>query len=195
MYDIDPDTFEVMDVKVYTTNMSDPNFQTTPTWELYYSARDPYGPLVPSLTASASLSPAFWHNLTEVFTSNDTAFQMYNTFLSRDGAVAACDDICKNITICGLRAMRAENNCNVVTPGNQFIVRNIGNPVVSSHVYDFDCEGTGIGHIMQTLNLQLSSSSISSESVAGLRKRLELIVPFVMVNAIASNELPIASRP
>lgn len=80
-------------------------------WELYYSARDTYGPLVPSLTESEPLSPAFWHNLTEVFVSNDTAFQMYNTFLSRGGAVAACTDTCKTAAICGMRAMRAENSC------------------------------------------------------------------------------------
>jgi len=164
-------------VKVYTTNMSDPSFQTTPTWELYYSARDTYGPLVPSLTASDSLGPAFWHNLTEVFSLNDTAFQMYNTFLSRDGAVTACDGACKNTTICGLRAMRAENNCNVVTPGNQFVKRDVWNPMMSSRVYDVECEGTGIRHIMQTLNVQLSSSSISSERITELRKRLEPIVP------------------
>jgi sphingomyelin phosphodiesterase len=88
------------------------------TWELYYSARNTYGPLVSSLTAVDSLSPAFWHNLTEVFFMNDTAFQMYNTFLSRGGAVVACDDACKKITICGLQAMRAEDNC------------------VSVHIYD-----------------------------------------------------------
>lgn len=109
-------------------NMSDPTFQTTRTpivalnlyiwltpstaiWELYYSARDTYGPLVPSLKANQSLSPAFWHNLTEVFVANETAFQMFNTFKSRDGAVASCDSTCQNSTICQLRAMRAEDNC------------------------------------------------------------------------------------
>lgn len=175
MYDVDPDTFEVVDIKVYTTNMSDPSFQTTPTWELYYSARETYGPLVPSLTATDSLSPAFWHNLTEVFAKNETAFQTYNTFLSRDGAVVACDDTCRNTTICGLRAMRAENNCNVVTPGINFSRRHVRTPATAGRVYDLGCEGSGIGHIIQKLNIYLSSTSISSEITAALRKRLESV--------------------
>ncbi|KIM91286.1 hypothetical protein PILCRDRAFT_507 [Piloderma croceum F 1598] len=175
MYDVDPDTFEVVDIKVYTTNMSDPSFQTTPTWELYYSARDTYGPLVPSLTATESLSPAFWHNLTEVFAKNESAFQIYNTFLSRDGAVVACDDTCRNTTICGLRAMRAENNCNVVMPGINFSRRHVRAPATAGRVYDLGCEGSGVGNIMQKLNVYLSSTSISSEITAALRKRLESI--------------------
>ena len=85
--------------------------QGTATWELYYSARETYGPLVPSLAANQPLSPAFWHNLTEVFVANETAFQIYNTFKSRDGAVSSCDAACQNSTICQLRAMRAEDNC------------------------------------------------------------------------------------
>ncbi|KAJ6526013.1 sphingomyelin phosphodiesterase [Mycena capillaripes] len=110
VYDIDPDTYEVMDSSIYFTNASDAHFQVNPKWSLYYSARETYGPLV-GLARSAPLSPAFWHNLTEVFERNETAFQMYNTFISRGGAVRACDANCKNTTICDLRAFRAENNC------------------------------------------------------------------------------------
>ncbi|KZP28597.1 sphingomyelin phosphodiesterase [Athelia psychrophila] len=159
MYDVDPDTFELMDVKVYTTNMSDPSYQNNPTWELYYSARETYAPLVPSLSANQSLSPAFWHNLTEVFASNDTAFQMYNTFKSRDGAVESCVGSCQNTTICGMRAMRSENNCGVVTPG--LPSRRSLEPLMSaSHGYDMDCEGAGIGHIMKKMTSQTSPGSV-----------------------------------
>jgi sphingomyelin phosphodiesterase len=75
----------------------------TAIWELYYSARDTYDPLVPNLTESEPLSPTFWHILTEIFASSDTAFQVYNTFLSRGGVVAACTDACKTaaIVVCG----------------------------------------------------------------------------------------------
>lgn len=83
----------------------------TAQWGLYYSARDAYGPLVPSLGQNDSLSPSFWHNVTEAFSSNDTAFQTYNTFMSRGLKVPACDADCKKTTICGLQAMRAEDNC------------------------------------------------------------------------------------
>ncbi|KAI0311070.1 sphingomyelin phosphodiesterase [Amylostereum chailletii] len=132
IYDVDPDTFEVIDAKVFsstylpvaspsrgyhihrtlhTANISDPSFQTGPTWELYYSARDTWGPLVGNLGPSDPLNASFWHKLTEVFETNETAFQLYNTHLSRGGRVTACTDDCKTATICDLRAARSENNC------------------------------------------------------------------------------------
>ncbi|KAJ7679351.1 sphingomyelin phosphodiesterase [Mycena polygramma] len=141
VYEIDPDTFEVMDSSVYFTNTSDPNFQVDPKWSLYYSARQTYGPLV-GLSPSEPLSPAFWHNLTEVFQQNDTAFQMYNTFISRGGAVGVCDAACKNNTICDLRAFRSENNCDTPTPG--FSLRRRGGG--ASHESE-SCEGTGMAHL------------------------------------------------
>ncbi|KAG6825767.1 hypothetical protein H0H93_000330, partial [Arthromyces matolae] len=69
------------------------------------------------LGATESLGPAFWHRVTELFESNDAAFQQYNTFLNRGYDVPSCDADCKALTICGLRALRAENNCQVSTPG------------------------------------------------------------------------------
>ncbi|KAJ7767552.1 sphingomyelin phosphodiesterase [Mycena olivaceomarginata] len=130
LYEIDPDTFEVMDASVIFTK-----------WGLYYSARDTYGPLV-GLAPTEPLSPAFWHNLTEVFATNETAFQMFNTFLSRGGAVGACDSDCKNTTICDMRAFRSENNCDTPAPG--FSLRR--RAAIVPH--DFDaCEGTGLAQI------------------------------------------------
>ena len=84
------------------------------------------------------------------------------------------------------------NQQNVVTPGADFIRRHVGDPATSSRVYNLDCEGSGIGYIMQNLNIRLSSSSVrfnsidhdayflmfhqvSSEITAVLRKRLEII--------------------
>ncbi|KAJ7115438.1 sphingomyelin phosphodiesterase [Mycena epipterygia] len=116
VYEIDPDTFEVMDASVIFTNTSDPAFQIKPEWGLYYSARQTYGPLV-GLAPTEPLSPAFWHNLTEVFAVNNTALQMFNTFISRGGAVTACDAACAVTTICDMRALRSEDNCDTPTPG------------------------------------------------------------------------------
>ncbi|KAJ7218470.1 hypothetical protein GGX14DRAFT_595008 [Mycena pura] len=125
-YDIDPDTFEMMDASVFLTNVSDPNFQVTRAsarqahrpqpaeWGIFYSARATYGPLV-GIAPGEPLSPAFWHNLTDVIAANDTAFhgQLFNTFISRDGMVTPCDAAsgCVNTTICDMRALRSENNC------------------------------------------------------------------------------------
>ncbi|KAJ6560941.1 sphingomyelin phosphodiesterase [Mycena sp. CBHHK59/15] len=149
VYEIDPDTFEVMDASVVFTNTSDANFQTNPQWGLYYSARATYGPLV-GLSPRSSLSPAFWHNLTEVFAANATAFQLFNTFLSRGGAVTPCDADCANTTICDMRAFRSENNCDTPTPGFS-IRRRAGG---GSRVAD-ECEGTGISHLLSRMVLSV----------------------------------------
>ncbi|KAJ7302571.1 hypothetical protein DFH08DRAFT_988982 [Mycena albidolilacea] len=95
-----------------TTNISEPSFQVRSQWGLYYSARETYGPLV-GLSPNEPLSPAFRQNLTEVFAANKTAFQMFNTFISRGGAVTACDapSGCQNTTICDMRAFRSQDNC------------------------------------------------------------------------------------
>ncbi|KAJ7716970.1 sphingomyelin phosphodiesterase [Mycena maculata] len=145
VYSIDPDTYEVMDASVFFTNASTPQFQINPQWGLFYSARETYGPLV-GLSPSEPLTPAFWHNLTEVFATNETAFQMYNTFLTRGGAVVPCDAACQNTTICDLRAFRAQNNCDVPTPG--FSLRRRGGGVL--HETEA-CEGIGIAHIMSNM--------------------------------------------
>ncbi|KAL4255855.1 Sphingomyelin phosphodiesterase [Pleurotus pulmonarius] len=116
LYDVDLDTYEIMDVRVYFTNISDPSFQSKPQWDLYYSARDSYGPLV-NLQPGQPLNPAFWHGLTEAFRANETAFQLFNTRISRGGAVSPCDASCKNVTICDMSAFRSENNCDSPTPG------------------------------------------------------------------------------
>jgi sphingomyelin phosphodiesterase len=57
----------------YIANMSDQTYQTDgPTWTKYYSVKEAYGPLVnpPVTDTSVELTPKFWHNLTEVLSSN-----------------------------------------------------------------------------------------------------------------------------
>ncbi|KAJ7153823.1 sphingomyelin phosphodiesterase [Mycena filopes] len=148
LYDVDPDTFEVMDAKVIFTNISDPTFQTSPKWGLYYSARETYGPLVGGLPRTEPLSPAFWHNLTEVFAANDTIFQTtFNTFISRGGMVTACDESCRNTTVCDMRAFRSENNCDTPTPGFSLRKR------ASASHDSGECEGIGLAHILARMVL------------------------------------------
>lgn len=67
--------------------------------------------MTPPLPASAPLNPAFWHNLTEVFANNASAFAIFNDFIGRGADVAICDDDCRAVTVCDMRALRAENNC------------------------------------------------------------------------------------
>ncbi|KAI0732101.1 sphingomyelin phosphodiesterase [Fomitopsis betulina] len=110
VYDIDPDSYEIMDVKSYYTNLSDPHYQLKPTWQLLYSAREDYAPLVPSLPLNAPLTPAFWHNLTDVYYKNDTAFQTYIAHKHRGWEFVRnpCVGACKDGTLCEMRTLRAD---------------------------------------------------------------------------------------
>lgn len=80
-------------------------------WEQEYSARDTYGPAIGGWPANQSLNPAFWHQVTEAFETNDALFQQYISLKTRGVGVTPCTGTCKTTTICNLRALRAENGC------------------------------------------------------------------------------------
>ncbi|KAK6429923.1 hypothetical protein LTR95_013926 [Oleoguttula sp. CCFEE 5521] len=122
VYTVDPVTFGVLDVTVYSTSLEAATYQTSPVWTKYYSAKEAYGPLVspPVTAASAELTPAFWHNLTAVFQSNDAVFQQYNARKSRGWNVPSCDAACKAKSVCQLKAAEAQYNCASVSAGINF---------------------------------------------------------------------------
>ncbi|KKK25569.1 hypothetical protein AOCH_000093 [Aspergillus ochraceoroseus] len=151
VYTVDPVTFGVLDMTAYIANMSASTYQSAgPVWEKYYSVKEAYGPLVtPALTDStAELTPAFWHNLTEVFADNSTAFDEYYARKSRGWDVASCTGTCVTDEICMLRAAEAQYNCITVTPGLQFSKRDA---VSGGHAHDGECEGSGVKKIFQKL--------------------------------------------
>jgi sphingomyelin phosphodiesterase len=119
VYSVDPVTFAVLDATTYIANMDDPSFQTSgPKWTKYYSAKDTYGPLVPTPPgANDELTPAFWHNVTEAFKDDDSAFQGYVSKKSRGWNVDQCNGECKDDTICQLQAGRSQDNCFVPSIG------------------------------------------------------------------------------
>jgi len=121
VYSVDPVTFGVLDMTEYYTSLEASGYQTSgPTWSKYYSAKETYGPLVGVTSETAELTPAFWHDLTAVFESNDTAFQEYYARKSRGWDVSTCDSDCKTDEICQLRAAESQYNCVTVTPGIDF---------------------------------------------------------------------------
>ncbi|KJK83208.1 hypothetical protein H634G_01337 [Metarhizium anisopliae BRIP 53293] len=127
VYDVDAETFQVIDAKTYIADMDDQSFQTSgPTWKQYYSAKEAYSEIVePRLTEpKADLSPAFWHNVTVAFENNQTAFDLYMTRKSRGWqADKQCTEMCRQTEICALRAGRAQDNCWVPTAGVHFSKR------------------------------------------------------------------------
>lgn len=141
-------------------------------WKVEYSARDIYGGAIGGWPATESLNPAFWHTVTEAFATNDTVFQLYNSFKNRGFDVAVCDGDCRTETICNLRAMRAENNCvcfilnripypilihiqDIVTPGLNF--RKRSSPPNEAGAYMDHCEGTGLGHVISLITNKIVS--------------------------------------
>ncbi|KAJ6441250.1 sphingomyelin phosphodiesterase [Purpureocillium lavendulum] len=130
VYDVDPETFAVLDATTYIADMSNATFQSKggPTWTKYYSARDAYGPLVsPPLAAGAELSPAFWHNVTDAFESKTDNFDAYMARKSRGWrADSKCRGDCMKQEICQLRAGRSQDNCFVPKPGVHFSKRDGG---------------------------------------------------------------------
>ncbi|KAH8113916.1 sphingomyelin phosphodiesterase [Phellopilus nigrolimitatus] len=173
VYDVDPDTYDIMDAKVYIANMSEPSYQVEPKWEFYYSARASYGPLVASVTPgpyanqsglspSTPLDAAFWHRLTEVFAANDTTFKYYIDHMTRSAPIPhgrrECGEKCRNTTICDIRAMRAENSC-YKQGKSEIIVPGPGDRISSEPGSEFEseldahnaCEGSALPTIMRRL--------------------------------------------
>ncbi|CAA7268234.1 unnamed protein product [Cyclocybe aegerita] len=158
VYDVDPDTYEVMDSRTFVSDLADPDFQTFPVWKQEYSARETYGPAIGGWPATQSLNPSFWHRVTDAFVSNDALFQTFNAFKTRGVNVSPCTGACKTNTVCNLRALRAENGCHPITPGLNFrrdgdedededeevSIENLR--LRASHI-DNHCEGVGMRHI------------------------------------------------
>ncbi|KAL7937255.1 Metallo-dependent phosphatase-like protein [Trichoderma chlorosporum] len=120
VYDVDPETFGVLDSTTYIADMTNADFQTTgPVWTKLYSAKETYGSqLSPPVTdPTVELTPAFWHNVTDLFEANSNAFNQYISLKSRNWNVASCTGDCETQELCQLRAGRSENNCVVPSIG------------------------------------------------------------------------------
>lgn len=138
VYDVDPETFAVLDATTYMADMDDDSFQTSgPVWKKYYSAKETYGAaLSPPVTeGSAELSPGFWHNVTAAFEANTTLFDEYLSRKSRGWKAEECRDDCMKQEICQLRAGRSQDNCFTPKPGVHFSKRDVAH----SHGEHDDC--------------------------------------------------------
>ncbi|KAJ3501558.1 hypothetical protein NLJ89_g9283 [Agrocybe chaxingu] len=147
VYDVDPDTYEVMDSRTLISDMSDPDFQVFPVWKQEYSARSTYGPAIGGWPPHQPLSPAFWHKVTQAFEKDDTLFQKYHKLKTPGGKITPCEGDCKKETICNMRAMRAENGCHPAKPGFNFERRDDDNSTSGHSHLDNHCEGIGLSHI------------------------------------------------
>ncbi|EAU89491.1 sphingomyelin phosphodiesterase [Coprinopsis cinerea okayama7 len=168
VYDVDPDTYEIVDVKVYRTDISSPEFHVEPVWELTYSARETYGPFV-GLEPQDSLGPAFWHRLTEAFERDDALFDVYRRFKRAVSDAGPCDAECKRVSICDMRALRVENICTVSKIGVNFRRDLEGGQDDHAEVED-ECEGPGFNFFFRA-----AAERLTDEDMEVLRKELEAI--------------------
>ncbi|KAF9449018.1 sphingomyelin phosphodiesterase [Macrolepiota fuliginosa MF-IS2] len=152
IYDVDPDTYEIMDSRAFISNLTDPIFQTNPQWEQYYSARQVYSPAIPGgWPANASLSAVFWHKVTEAFEKDDALFQKFLELKTRgfDMEVCAPGD-CKTNAICALRGGRSEDNCHVAQAGLN-LRRGFGYIREESRHAPNQCEGAHLGTVFSQM--------------------------------------------
>lgn len=171
VYSVDPVTFGVLDFTVYYANISDPTYQTAgPQWQKLYSIKETYGAALGYTDAAAELTPAFWHNVTALFESDDAVFQEYIARKTRDyGTASTCTGDCKTTEICQLRAAQAQYNCGTVSFGINLKKTkhrrdlNETAPVVVSHD-DHACESSTVAPVM--------ASIYSDEGIDALRSAL-----------------------
>ncbi|KAF7719104.1 Uncharacterized protein PECH_001948 [Penicillium ucsense] len=118
VYEIDPETYAVMDYTQYIANITDPSFQANPVWIPYYSAKKDYGStLSPSPPDTAELTPAFWHNITVAMEKDPSVFDSYWARRTRGYKVPSCSADCQRTQICALRGADAQHSCVKRTPG------------------------------------------------------------------------------
>ncbi|RDA91314.1 hypothetical protein CP533_1579 [Ophiocordyceps camponoti-saundersi (nom. inval.)] len=165
VYEIDPETYGVLDSITYVADMTDPAFKSKPRWTKLYSAKEAYGPKVnpPVTDPKEELTPAFWHNLTEAMEADDDLFDAYVARKSRNWKPAECRDDCKTEEICQLRAGRSEDSCYVPKPGLQLRKRDL-----SERRGEHDeCGELAISSVFEALNepseLRRSLDSVKAE--------------------------------
>jgi sphingomyelin phosphodiesterase len=112
VYNIDPETWAVLDYTVYIANMSAPGYQVLgPAWERYYSVKEAYGSLFNYTDAKLELTPAFWHNVSVLFEDDDAVFQEYYARKQRGYEYEPCTDSCKTLEVCQMRSSQSQHAC------------------------------------------------------------------------------------
>ncbi|KFY10317.1 hypothetical protein V491_07711 [Pseudogymnoascus sp. VKM F-3775] len=140
VYTVDPVTYGILDFIDYTTDITADKLS----WTKYYSAKEAYGPLLtpPVTDTAAELTPAFWHNVTTLFETNEAAFKDFFARKSRGYAVEACDGDCRAEQICMARAAESQYNCDKLEAGFDFTKRS-----EESHAHRDECEGTRLREV------------------------------------------------
>ncbi|KAG0146390.1 hypothetical protein CROQUDRAFT_657362 [Cronartium quercuum f. sp. fusiforme G11] len=123
IYDVDPETYEILNFHEIITNLSEPGYQSHPRWFKYYSARETYGTLLrdhnfPGLTSDrAPIDGAFWHRVTDILEQSYPEFEKFYRRLTRGADLGEMGDwkpcysgACRKKWIQILRSSQSEFN-------------------------------------------------------------------------------------
>ncbi|KAJ9133691.1 Sphingomyelin phosphodiesterase [Pleurostoma richardsiae] len=159
VYDVDPETWAVLDYTVYVANMSAPEYQSTgPVWERYYSVKEAYGALLdpPYTEAGLDLTPAFWHNVSVLFEEDDAAFQAYYARKQRGYDYSACTGSCKTQEICQMRSSQSQYAClSGAAVSAKRDVEQTTMDVGNAHGHAGECPGSKARKVLAKLPLNL----------------------------------------
>ncbi|KAI8366663.1 Metallo-dependent phosphatase-like protein [Radiomyces spectabilis] len=108
VYEVDNETFEIVDSKTYTANLDQADtWLQGPNWHLEYSARKAYNG-----STELSLTPAWWHNVSVAMEQDIHVFDKYWEYRTKSSAVREeCDDGCRHQILCSIRAGKSELRC------------------------------------------------------------------------------------
>ena len=124
-YEVDAETFEVVDAFTYYSNISDTSTWTDgPVWEYEYSTRKAYDDEETTWPKDAPLNAAWWHDVTERMARNESGLvQRYNDYTQRFApSTGECvDEGCIERTVCWIRSGSAVQGlaCDGVYLGSQ----------------------------------------------------------------------------
>lgn len=153
VYSVDPETFAVLDYTVYYANLSAPTYHTAgPKFEYYYSAKSAYGSLLspPVTGAHEELTPAFWHNVTALFETDDAVFQEYYDRKQRGWDYVPCNGTCKTDELCQLRSAQSQYACLESNAPMRKRDAN-GMPVLRAKAQEEECSGSRMVPILHAM--------------------------------------------
>ncbi|KAF7373118.1 Sphingomyelin phosphodiesterase [Mycena sanguinolenta] len=110
MYEVDSNTFEIVDAYTWTSDVSsfpelDSQLEFGPTYSLEYSTREAYGSAVPAWGQNDPLNATWWHLVTEAMETNSTLISFFNDFLTKKSPFnTPCNSTCEAARICYMRS-------------------------------------------------------------------------------------------
>jgi hypothetical protein len=123
VYDIDPDTFQVMDFTEFIADLEDPAFEEGNAWKPFYSAREEFTPLLDQgWPEHEPLDARFWHLVVDAFERDPQALRRYQRRVfryldDRDHKGLCRSDQCRKALVCQLRKSVSANPCRPVRAG------------------------------------------------------------------------------